>query len=186
MNRTWLFSTLVATALVTGTGCASDPNKQLEDAQKKEVEARREQREDNIDRQKENSLEATEAQKQQSDERAKALPSGTQERVEAENTMRKDRTEYDVKADARLKKVDARIDEAQKKLRLAGARAPGTLRDKVTRATTQREAVGRQLDALRSAPDAQWKDGKDALDKRLDELEKTVDETGAKVNSVEP
>lgn len=188
MNRRVVYlSVLLAVPLVGVAGCSNnDRNKQVEEAQKTEVEAAREQRVQSIDQAKENQVEAIEKRTDQVQEQAKQLPDQTEQRAKAQADMMSTRETFSAQARARLQKADARIEETRNKLKIAGGRAPLAAHDKVDQAARDRAEVAAGVDRLRGVSNDRWGDAKKRVEKQLDELDALVDDAASQADKALP
>ncbi len=173
-----LFATAVA-------GCASDPNKNVEDAHTKEFAAQREARDDKAE--SERTQAENRAGREQNVGEANAErrygDSATGDRVVAETKMTEERQKYRAQVDERVKKLDARAAELRAKLGQAGPKATTDARDSVDAIRSQRELVGRETSGLNAVKDDGWASAKKSMDTRIDELEAIVKRAADKVEN---
>lgn len=175
-------STLFATA---AAGCASDPNKNVQEARTEELTAQREAREDSAEADRKQAESRAGRQQDAGEARADRRygDSATGERVVAETKMTEERQKYRAQVDERVKKLDARTAELRAKLGQAGPKASTEARDRVDAIKSQRELVGRETNGLSAVKDDDWSSAKKSMDTRVDELEAIVKRAADKVES---
>jgi outer membrane murein-binding lipoprotein Lpp len=173
-----LFATAVA-------GCASDPNKNVQDARTQELAAQRESREDTAEADRKQAESRAGREQDAGEARAERRygDSATGERVVAETKMTEERKKYRAQVDERVKKLDARTAELRAKLGQAGPKASTEARDRVEAIKSQRELVGRETSGLGTVKDDEWASAKKSMDTRVDELEAIVKRAAEKVES---
>jgi outer membrane murein-binding lipoprotein Lpp len=175
-------SALFATAIA---GCASDPNKNVQEARTEELGAQREAREDaaEADRKRAEGRAGREQNAGEARADRRYGDSATGDRVVAESKMTEERQKYRAQIDERVKKLDARTAELRAKLDQAGPKASTEARDRVEAIKSQRELVGRETNGLGTVKDDGWASAKKSMDTRVDELEAIVKRAADKVEN---
>jgi hypothetical protein len=170
---------LVACAFVA---CASDPNKQANDAHAADLQQQRVQQEERAADRREQRVAAAEVLRENT---AADAGGGTEERadaVEADAKVVEARSSFRAKAAERLEKADARTLELKQLVDRAGAKATTSSRDRLRTVDTQRSMVTKELEQLPRVPNESWPQAKSSLDSQLDTLEglvkKAADEVG--------
>jgi len=172
--------------LAAPIGCASDPNKKLREAKVEEAEAARQQREEAIDKTKDQKVEGIEKRTDLSKDQAEALPEGSEQRAKAQADVTAERQIFEVQSQAKLQKMNARLEEARRKLQVAGPRVPTAIHDRLNIATKQSASVASDLGHLPQVTTERWTDERKRIEGRLAELESLVDEVASQADSNSP
>jgi len=182
MNTSRLGWALLPLTLVIG--CASDPNKNLKEARNEEAEAVRAQRVGQAEVQKDMSLEKSEAKNEAVHQQASAYEDGTKNRMAAEGNMKAERDSYTAKAQERLDRVKARLQEAKRKIAIAGNKAPLTVKTEVDAAMSAHATVANNLRDMQTVTDDNWKTASKATNDRIEELENVAEQAHGRANSM--
>jgi len=170
---------LVAPLGLASGGCAGDKNKELNEAANQEAEASRVQREAQIDETKKRQLEGIESTKQSTEN----LPE-SQQVAKAQSAMVEERQKFQTDAQARLQKVEARLDEARRKLQIARGRAPQSIHDKLEESTHLAAGISRDIDHLSEVNNDAWASEKKRIEGLISDLESSADDVKAKADNV--
>jgi hypothetical protein len=181
-----LVSVVLAAPVAVSIGCASDPNKKLQTATAEEAEAAREQQIKSAEAQKDQQIKSIEKRTDRVEESASALPQGSEQRAKAQAQLTAEREKYRVEAQTRLQKINAKLDEARRKLQIAGGRAATSTHDKVDQAAREAASVAQEINALPQVRNEAFGDEKKRIDARLDQVEAQVDEAKSKVDDAMP
>ena len=163
------------------SGCASDPNKEANDAHTAELKSERKQVQATADQRADQRVANAEVIR----ENTAATATGTtasKDSTEADAKLTEARTVYRAKATERLEKADAKTSELKQLVDRAGAKATTSSRDSLQTVNTQRAMVTKQIDQLPRVENDNWQNAKARLDAELDTLEglvkKASDEVG--------
>jgi uncharacterized phage infection (PIP) family protein YhgE len=179
-------TSVLALAVLGTAACASNPNKELKEARAEDAETVREQKVEQIEKSQKEQVEQIEKRTAQTVEGADRVPASSQERAKAQAEMVESRKKFQANASARLQKLEARLNEAEKKLRIAGGRVPTKTWDKAKMASELRNGLSNQVNHLAETSDAQWGDEKERIDARLDQLESTVGDVQSQADALAP
>lgn len=163
-------------------GCASDPNKEANDAHNKELQSNREQNEQNAENRSDQRVKAAEAQ-QKSTTAGAVGTDENKDRVEADAKMKEARDVARAKATERLDKADARTTELKSIVSRKGAKATTKARDSLGTVDQQRTVTKQAIDQLASTPGDNFDAAKKNVDSQLDTLEHLVDTAGKEVDT---
>jgi hypothetical protein len=164
--------------------CASDPNKKAKEANVAEAETMREQREKGIEQQADQQVRRIEQQADQQKDQAGALPQSAEQRAKAQADIMAERQTFAARAQERLRKADARIEEARRKLQVAGGRAPLAAHEKLSMAERERSGVATDLGHVTMVSNERWSDETKRIESRLDALESIVDDVSSQADRV--
>jgi hypothetical protein len=179
-----IFTLLLLAAPIAIASCSSDPNKKAKQAGIDDAEAARQAQVNSIDATKDRQLEDIERSTGDLQRQAETLPPGAEQQAKAQAEVAGTRQVYDANAKARLQTANARLDEAWRKIQLAGPRATTEVHDEVNAATRLRASIGKELDAIPSVTDARWPIETKRINARLDELEERVDDLVSQANEL--
>lgn len=173
--------TLVVASLGVASvgGCASDKNKDLDEAAKQEAEASREQREAQIDETKKRELEGIEANKRTIEN----TPGRTEQLAKAQAAMVEERQKFQTDAQARVQKVEARLEESRRTLQLARGGAPASTHDNLDETAHLADSLSREVDNVSQVNDDAWATEKKRIENRLSDLESAADDVKSKADS---
>lgn len=179
--RLSLITCLVVT--LASVGCASDPNKNASDAHDAELKAQREQNQTAAGNAGDRREDAAEQRRENVENTAASSGGGsaTKERVGAEAKLNEAREVYRSKATERLAKLDAKTAELKTLIDRAGSKATTKSRDSLRTVDTQRAAVTRDIDQLRSVPDDNLAAARTNVETQLDTLDGLVKKTAKDV-----
>lgn len=179
--RLSLITCLVVT--LAAVGCASDPNKNANDAHEAELKAQREHNQDTAGKRGDQRENVAESRREGIETTAAQSGGGsaTKDRVGAEAKLNEAREVYRSKATERLEKLDARTAELKTLIDRAGSKATTKSRDSLRTVETQRTAVTRDIDQLRAVPDDHLAAAKTSVEAQLDTLEGLVKKTAKDV-----
>jgi hypothetical protein len=181
--RTAILMSLMLTSSVLA--CASDPNKELKDAQEAQAEAARERRVEQVEQAKDNRLDRIETRTDQIGQRAEnMLPEGAEQRAKAQAEMMAARQTFQANAQARLQKADAGLVEVRRKMDIAGGRVPLSLRDEVNLVERERASLRGDLGRLPMVTHDRWGEETKRIDTRLDSLEGSIDAVTSRVDGL--
>ena len=161
--------------------CASDPNKQADDAHAAELKSERKQQVSNADERADQRVAAAGAERSTTTTSAGGS-AASQDSAGADAKLTEARAVFRAKATERLEKADARTSELKQLIDRAGAKATTASRDAMNVVGTQRTMVTQELDALPRVANDNWNGAKTSLDSQLTTLEslvkKAADEVG--------
>jgi hypothetical protein len=166
---------------VSALACASDPNKQANDAHDAELSSQRQQVQDNAEQRGDTRIQAAEIQRQNTEVNAQGTPA-TQDRTSADAKLTEARAIYRAKANERFEKLNARAEELKLLVNNAANKATTASRDALKTVETQRAMVARELDQLPQIVNDQWSNATSHLDAQLDSLEALVKKAGNEVS----
>jgi len=159
-----------------GVGCAHSHAEQVRDARLSQVETETEEALDRVDQRADARDEAIDkTYEQREDAIANADVSdgdAQQELLEAEH----DRMEYCASAKATLEKLGVRLDATEQKVSILGGRVPPAVMSELQTAQTEHASISSQLEKLSTTSDRNWEAKRNAIDKRLEDLDDRVDE----------
>lgn len=161
--------------------CASDPNKQADDAHNAELKSERKQEQQNADNRSESRVNAAEVQRDNTEAKATGT-SATKDRINADAKLTEARAIYRAKATERLEKADAKTAELKALVDKAGAKATTASRDSLKTVETHRTTVTGDLAQLPQVPNENWEGAKTSLDGKLDSLEALVKKAASDVD----
>lgn len=176
-NRTSLLLSLPLLLLA----CASDPNKEAEDAHNAELKAQRQSQQNAAD-------DRSDAKVKAADDHQKATAASstgseaTKDRVEADAKMKEARDVAHAKATERLEKADARTAELKAIVDRKGAKATTASRDSLAAVETQRALTKQAIDQISAASNDGFDSAKSNADNQLDTLESYVKKAGKEVD----
>jgi hypothetical protein len=162
-------------------GCASDPNKEANDAHSAELKSERKQVQETADQRADQRVNHAEVVR----ENTAATATGTaasKDSTEADAKLTEARTVHRAKATERLEKADAKTSELKQLIDRAGAKATTSSRDSLQTVNTQRSMVTKELDQLPRVENDNWQNAKARLDGQLDTLEGLVKKAAAEVD----
>jgi hypothetical protein len=171
-----LVAPLVAAPLV---GCASDPNKRIKDASAQEAAEMRAEQEAQIDQTKKQQDKRIEAMKPDTAN----LPPASEERAKAQSDMGEARQKFENDARARLQKVQARLEEARRKLQLAGGDAPTSINDQLNQTLKLANNLSDRITHLSQVSNDRWPSDRKRIEDQLSDLEKSGDDVTSKADS---
>ncbi len=171
MNPT---SPLITSLLITALcACASDPNKNAQDAYHAELKDNRQQQQSAMSDQTDAKLKSAEARQENTTAPAGATDA-TKTRVEADSKVTQQRAVYKAKATERVEKADARLTELKMIVTRAGGKATTVSRESIATSDTQRDAAKRDIDALDRVAADDWKRAETQIETQLETLESYV------------
>ena len=163
--------------------CASDPNKNANDAHEAELKAERKTVQNTADERSDQRVAAAEQQSDTTKANAGGS-SASKDRAGADAKMIESRDVYRAKATERLEKADAKTAELKALVERAGGKAPTSTRDSLTTVATQRSLVTRELDQLPRISNDDFGKAKTSLDTQLDNLEGLVKQAAKEVDKI--
>jgi len=161
-------------------GCASDPNKNAEDAHTAELKSERKQVQETADQRSDQRVAGAEVVRENTVATAKGSEA-SKESTEADAKLLEARTAYRAKATERLEKADAKTSELKQLIDRAGAKATTSSRDSLQTVNTQRIMVTKELDQLTQVKNDDFANAKTRLDAQLDTLEGLVKKAASEV-----
>ncbi len=173
---------LLGSLLVSAVcACASDPNKNAQDAYHAELTENRKQEQAAADEHSEAKLKAADVRQ------ANATPpegatDATKWRVEADAKVVHERAVVKAKATERLEKANARLNELKNIVSRAGPKATTMSRESIATVDTQKAATKRDIDNLDQVRPDDWKRAEGNLDTQLDTLESYVQQAVKEVD----
>jgi hypothetical protein len=166
---------------ISAFACASDPNKAADDAHDAELKSQRKQEQSQAENRSDGRVQAAEADRKATQA---STPAATRDVTTADAKLTEARTVYRAKANARLDKADARINELKALVSKAGAKATTSSRDSLTTVDTQDAMVRRSLEQLPTVSNDDWQRAKDGIDSQLGTLEGLVKKAGDEVDHI--
>ena len=165
------------------TGCASNPNRDVNEARVAEIEAERGARDDAAGAERKRAEGQAERDRGAQDARTERQYGGSAsgDRVMAESKMTEERRKHLAQVTERVHKLDARAAELRAKVGQAGSKLPTEARDGVDAIRSQRELVGRETQKLTTVGDDGWEAAKKSTEVRIDELEAITKRAAEKV-----
>jgi hypothetical protein len=166
---------------ISAFACASDPNKDANDAHDAELKSERKQLQTNADDRSDTSVNAAEVQR----DNTRANATGTtaaKDSTAADAKLTESRDVYRAKATERLEKLDARTAELKALVDKAGGKATTASRDALKTVDTQHAMVAGQLGRLSSVANDDWNGAKTGLTSQLDSLEALVKNAASEVD----
>jgi len=164
------------TLALFAAGCASDPNKNVDDARDAQLRAATAQSEGRAEDKSNNKV--AEATREKNATQTHAEQSNAHDANKdvavADAKMKLARDEYRAKATERLEKLDAKRSELAVRLDRAGPKASTKSRDALQLTGTQRATVAQGLLALPQVPRENWSGATSKLDTDLDQLETLI------------
>lgn len=158
---------------ISAFACASDPNKQANDAHDAELTSQRQKVQDNAETRSDTRVKAAEMQRQNTEGSASGSPT-EKDRTSADAKLMEARDIYRAKATERFEKLNARAAELKVLVDRAAGKASTASRDALKTVDTQRLMVARELDQLPKVANDDWSQAKTSLDTQLDSLEGLV------------
>ena len=177
-------SVLVVAPLALGgvSACASDKNKQLDEAAAQEAEATRSARETQIEQTQKEQMKSIEANKKSLEN----APQGSEQLAKAQADIVEERQKFQVESEARLQKAEARLQEARTKLRIRPGNADVNVDNKMSEAARMASVIQDEINHLPQVSNDNWSAEKTRLDKALSNLESTTDDVKSKADSAVP
>jgi hypothetical protein len=160
--------------------CAGDQSKKAQEATLNEAEAARTRTEAQIDDAKKQQVESIEQNRPSTD----MLPQESQQRAKAESAMIEDRQKFQVEAQARLQKAQARLDEARVKTQVMAGKTPASLTDQLNMTARMTSALSTDINRLPQVSPAGWDAEKQRIEARLDDVEKAADDAKSKADEL--
>jgi len=164
------------------SGCASDKNKQLDQAAAQQAEAARSAREGQIDQAAKQEKQTIEANKHS----VENAPETTQQLAKAQANLVEERQKFQVDSQARLQKAQARLDEARTKMRIGRGNADVSAQNKLDETSRLAASAAQQIDHLPQVSNENWPAEKKRLDKQLTDIENGADDAKSKADSALP
>lgn len=152
-------------------GCATDHNKEAQDAHDAELKAQREQREQSAEQRTKDQESSSAAHRAVTVNDAQGQGAATQDRVAADAKFQEARDKARAKAAERLDKADAKLAEIKARVDRAGGKAPTSARDAVNGVSSQRTLVQSEIAKLGTVPGDAFEKQKENVDTQLDTLE---------------
>lgn len=178
--KTTRYSIFLAIPL-TLLACASDPNKEANDAHNAELKSQRQDREAVAEAKGDQREKA--ADNQQKATTANAVGSeATKDRVEADAKLKEAREVARSKANERLEKADARTAELKAIVDRKGAKATTASRDALAAVDKQRLNTTQAIEKISVANNDGLDSAKSNADSQLDTLESYVKQAGKEVD----
>ena len=174
----------LACCLLVASGCASTQSEEVRDARMERVDERADAQENTVERREDARDDAIEQRYDNKEERVENSnrpgEDGTEQLVE----ISKDRAQYQSEAQARVEKLGTRINTAQQKIKVLGAKAPLALKSELQTAAKQYEEVKGEVSQLDETPPSDWEhttqkleQREEGLDARVSKLEDSIDDT---------
>jgi hypothetical protein len=164
------------------SACASDKNKQLDEAAAQQAEATRSARESQIEETQKEQMKSVEANKKSLEN----APQGSEQLAKAQADVVGERQKFQVDAQARLQKAEARLQEARTKLRIGRGNADVTVQNKMTETTRMASILNDEINHLPQVSNDNWSAEKKRIDKALGDLESATDDVKSKADSAVP
>lgn len=173
-----LIAGLISLSIV---GCASDPNKEAQDARDAQLSSERKQSQSNADDRSDTRVKAAEMQRENTDATATGS-SATKDRTSADAKLTEARAIHRAKANERLEKADARMNELKALADKGGGKTSTAARDALKTVDTQRTTVTRELEQLPRVGDENWDQAKKSVDSQLQTLEDLIKKSANEVD----
>jgi septal ring factor EnvC (AmiA/AmiB activator) len=157
MRKTMLWCSLISVALLGGA-CKKSESEKAADQVRKSVEEVRDQREDVREEQKDVAKEQKDVTKEQ------------RELAEAQGELAKARANYVVTARERLARIDAKINDLERRADAKSKDAAITLR-------ARRDALASKLDSAASRVDDEWTEFRSDLDGTFKQIENDIEKS---------
>lgn len=170
--------------LIAGGCGGSNQGQEVRNAQMEQVDERAEAQEDAVDRQQS-------AREERMDERYDKREDAVSQNQPGEGASQdlvqasKDRAEYKSNAKARLDKLGVRLNAAQEKLNIMGAKAPATLKSELQTSAKEYENVKQDVMRLDQTPPDNWEGATSRVEEGQSELEDRIDKLEDKIDDVE-
>jgi hypothetical protein len=161
--------------------CASDPNKEANDAHNAELKSERNEKQAAADDKSDRREATAGAQRDMTTANATGSPAN-KDKIGADAKMKEARDVSRAKATERLEKADARTTELKAIVKRSGAKATTASRDSLNTVDTQRALAKQSIDQLASASNDDWERAKSNTDAQLDTLEGLVKKTSDEVD----
>ena len=156
-------------------GCASDPSKKVSAAEAELTSDRQKGLTKEKDDNAESTRKAETARAEAAADKTLATSEATKDVNRAHADLAQDRRDFDTKAKERLAKADAKVKELKtKSAKLKGAKA-SSFKTHYTTFTTLREETTSKVTGLGASGNAEWPAAKAECEKKLDNIEATVD-----------
>ena len=176
-KKYWMF----AAVPMLCAACAGSRSEQVRDNRMERIEERAEAKEENVDQRAEKKQDMVdENYKAQQKAVAKSdMPSA--ERSEDMLDAAKDRSDYQVQTRAELDKLGVRIQAAQEKMSMLGAKAPTPLRQELKVISKEQVSLQEQLAEMTEAAPANWEANKSKIDDRISKLDTRISKVTSKI-----
>jgi chromosome segregation ATPase len=170
--------------VLAASACASSQAEQVKDARMEQAEARADANENNVEQQSEARDDSLD---QAYDIRKDIIASANQPGDDANadlNEVSKERAQYQSQAATRVQKLGVRIDEAAKKIKVLGNRAPVDLASQLKTAATEYGMLKQEVDKLETTPTTDWESKTSDLDNRMSALDSRIQDLKASIEDV--
>ncbi len=158
---------------IASFACASDPNKDANDAHNAEFKSDRQTQQNAADYEKKQAVNNAEARTDATiaTTNSSDAPKANKKAAAADARLAEDREVARAKAVQRLEKADAKTSELRNVITRAGGKATTQSRDSLQAVDNQRVAVKMSIDQLAASSDDDLKQAKTNADSQLDTLE---------------
>lgn len=176
-KKYWMF----AAVPMLCAACAGSRSEQVRDNRMERIEERAEAKEDNVDQRAEKKQDMVDEnfKAQQKAVANSDMPSA--ERSADMLDAAKDRSDYQVQTRAELDKLGVRIQAAQEKMSMLGAKAPTPLRQELKVISTEQANLQEQLAEMTEAAPANWEANKSKIDDRISKLDSRISKVTSKI-----
>lgn len=164
--------------------CAGSHEEQVQDARIKRVEETSDARASAVENQADQSKKAVDQSydaQRKAEEHSKTAGSEQSAKL---TDLAKDRADYQTETQTKLDKIAVRIQEAQQKVNVLGARAPTQLRTDVQTAAEQHRTLQQDLSNMENVQPQSWEPSKDRLDERISQLQDRVSKLDNEIDDV--
>lgn len=172
LNRIVIACTLTVVGIA---GCASDPSKKVNAAEaeltSEQQKARSEEQDKNAEATRKHETDHAEA----AADKSLATSDAKKDVSNARADLAQDRRDFDAKTKERLAKIDAKVKELKTKSTKLTAKKATDFKAHYTNFTTQRVEANAKVSSLSTSANGDWSAAKTDVEKKLDNLETTLD-----------
>ena len=177
-TKYWMFAALP----IFCAACAGSHAEEVQDTQMSRIEQRESTRLDSVDRKA--------AKRQDMVDKNFEAQKGAVSKSDAPSAGRsedmldhaKDRSEYQLKTRAELDKLGVRIQAAEEKVKLLGARVTNPLRQELQNISTEQSTLQEQLAEMTEAAPANWEQNRTRIEDRISKLESRISDVTSDID----
>ena len=174
-KKYWMFAALP----IFCAACAGSHAAQVQDTQMSRIEQRENHRIDNVEKKAAKRQDMVDKNFEAQKTAVSKSDAPSSERSEDMLDSAKDRSEYQVQARAQLDKLGVRIQAAEDKVKVLGAKVTIPVRQELQTVSTEQSSLQEQLAEMTEAAPANWDQNKSRMKDRINKLESRIsDVTG--------
>jgi hypothetical protein len=178
-KKYWMFAALP----ILCAACAGSQSEQVRDNQMERIEQTADNKMEGVDQHADKKQDMVDKNFEAQKEAVTASDTPSAQRSGEMLDLAKERSDYQVQTRAELDKLGVRIQAAQEKAKVLGAKASAPLKQELNVISKEQATLQETLAEMTEAAPANWEANKSKMDERISQLDNRIDNVTSQIDS---